>query len=96
MEARGFLVEGQVQGVGFRWWVKGRATELELRGYVRNLSDGSVEVQAVGGPESLRVLEVLLGRGPAMARVRLVRAIAVAGDVPRERFEIRREWEYGA
>jgi acylphosphatase len=41
-------VHGRVQGVGFRWWTRGRALELGLSGYASNLADGRVEVVAEG------------------------------------------------
>jgi len=41
-------VHGRVQGVGFRWWTRGRALRLGLTGYASNLSDGRVEVVAEG------------------------------------------------
>lgn len=41
-------VHGQVQGVGFRWWTRGRALALGLAGSARNLPDGRVEVVAEG------------------------------------------------
>jgi acylphosphatase len=45
-----FLIQGRVQGVGFRWFVHREASELELRGWVRNTEDGHVEVVAAGEP----------------------------------------------
>ena len=48
-----FLIEGSVQGVGFRQSCRQRAIDLGLCGWVRNLKDGSVEVQAEGGEMSL-------------------------------------------
>lgn len=42
------FVRGDVQGVGFRWWVRSQALELGLVGYAGNLVDGRVEVQAQG------------------------------------------------
>lgn len=52
-------VEGRVQGVGFRWWVKARAMELGLAGFAENLADGRVKV-VVEGPET--ICRELLGR----------------------------------
>ena len=78
-----YRVSGRVQGVGFRWWTQQQAKRLGLRGYVRNLADGSVEVQASGSPESLEHLRLLLKRGPSGAQVREVTAsIIAAADIP--------------
>ena len=41
-----FLIQGRVQGVGFRWYVNREASELNLRGWVRNTEEGDVEVFA--------------------------------------------------
>src|SRR3954468_4419193 len=41
-------VHGRVQGVGFRWWARTRARELDLVGWATNLDDGRVEVVAEG------------------------------------------------
>ena len=45
IQACRFVVRGRVQGVGFRWYVEREAHMLEIAGWVRNNSDGSVEVQ---------------------------------------------------
>jgi acylphosphatase len=63
------VVRGRVQGVGFRWFVRERARELGVRGWVRNRPDGSVEVEAAGESESLARLREWLSRGPTGARV---------------------------
>ena len=65
-------VTGQVQGVGFRYSTVRQARRLELKGYVRNLWDGSVEVVAEGPSERLQQLERWLHRGPPGAIVRRV------------------------
>jgi len=49
-------VYGDVQGVGLRGLVKRWAEELGLRGYVRNLPDGSVEIHAEGAPHAVDYL----------------------------------------
>ena len=70
-------VRGRVQGVGFRYFTLRWARELGLDGWVRNLPDGSVEVEAVGGEEALQGLRRALARGPAGARVAAVEESAV-------------------
>ncbi len=64
-----FLVQGRVQGVGFRWFVHREASELELRGWVRNTEDGAVEVVATGEPDDLAELRASLRKGPRGSRV---------------------------
>jgi acylphosphatase len=64
-----FLIQGRVQGVGFRWFVHREASELDLRGWVRNTEDGDVEVVASGSSEDLSELRDSLRRGPRGARV---------------------------
>jgi acylphosphatase len=64
-----FLVQGRVQGVGFRWFVHREASELELRGWVRNTEDGDVEVVAAGVEADLEELRASLRRGPRGSRV---------------------------
>jgi acylphosphatase len=64
-----FLIQGRVQGVGFRWFVHREASELELRGWVRNTEDGDVEVVASGTPGDLEELRASLRRGPRGSRV---------------------------
>jgi acylphosphatase len=64
-----FLVHGMVQGVGFRYSTARRASALGLGGYVRNRSDGSVEVWAEGRSEAVSTLADWLRQGPPMARV---------------------------
>jgi len=66
-------VRGQVQGVGFRYFVVEKAHSLGLRGYARNESDGSVEVLAQGPRPALEQLLALLRRGPSAAHVSEVR-----------------------
>lgn len=64
-----FLIRGRVQGVGFRWFVHREASELELRGWVRNTEEGDVEVVASGTPEDLAELRSSLRQGPRGSRV---------------------------
>ncbi len=64
-----FLVKGRVQGVGFRWFVHREASELNLRGWVRNTEDGDVEVVVTGEDNDLDELRASLKRGPRGSRV---------------------------
>lgn len=57
MIGRQVFYEGKVQGVGFRYHVKELARGFEVTGWVRNLADGRVELQACG--ESGEVLDFL-------------------------------------
>lgn len=69
MERLHALVKGDVQGVGFRYFVQRRADQLEVRGWVRNNDDGTVEVVAEGERQALEQLRRALEEGPRMARV---------------------------
>ena|SRR5438270_3834151 len=69
VEARRFVVRGRVQGVGFRWFVEREAHILGIAGWVRNNSDASVEVLAIGTRDQLSALRARLHAGPRAARV---------------------------
>jgi acylphosphatase len=62
-------VTGRVQGVSFRYFVLEKAENLDLRGWVRNRWDGSVEVTAEGPHQDLEQLLQTLRDGPPMAEV---------------------------
>ena len=68
--AKLYRVRGRVQGVGFRYFVEHSAKALDIRGWVRNHDDGSVEVYAVGTPAQHSDLAGLLRQGPRWAEVR--------------------------
>jgi acylphosphatase len=63
------VVEGRVQGVGFRYFVEEVAVNLGLSGWVRNRWDGSVEVTAEGERTALEKLTIALQRGPRASSV---------------------------
>ncbi len=71
MAVRGLhaFVSGRVQGVGYRAFTRGVARDLKLRGFVKNLPDGRVEVYAEGEEEDLRKFLESLWEGPFFARV---------------------------
>ena len=62
-------VYGNVQGVGFRIWVRGEATSLGLAGWVRNETDGSVATQIAGLDEAVSTMIERLWKGPSGASV---------------------------
>ncbi|MBM4355325.1 MAG: acylphosphatase [Deltaproteobacteria bacterium] len=66
---RRFVVRGRVQGVFYRASTEEKAAELGLAGWVRNRTDGSVEVVAAGPADLLSELEEWLHVGPRHARV---------------------------
>lgn len=62
------IVSGRVQGVGFRAWASREAIRLGITGFVRNCSDGSVEVLAEGAPDTLERFCTLLEAGNGLSR----------------------------
>jgi acylphosphatase len=83
-----FVVTGVVQGVGFRWFTRGEARRLRLRGWVRNRADGSVQVVAQGARDAVDRLEDALKRGPSGAVVEHVARQPRAADAAFEGFEV--------
>ncbi len=63
------IVHGMVQGVSFRYHTRAAASTLGVRGWVRNLPDGTVEVMAQGDDRNLRELLRWLNDGPPASRV---------------------------
>lgn len=89
MIRRRAVVHGEVQGVGFRYAARQKASELGLAGFVRNRRDGSVEAEIEGADAAVKAMLEWLGEGPAWARVRRVDVedLAPVGDAG---FSIRR------
>lgn len=69
------IVQGRVQGVGFRYWVQEEAARLRLTGMCRNLRTGDVEVVAEGEQGALEALVAMLHSGPRMAHVERVHIV---------------------
>jgi acylphosphatase len=66
------LVEGRVQGVGFRDYAQRRGSQLGLAGYVMNLKDGRVRARAEGARDIIEQLVRELEKGPPLSRVERV------------------------
>ena len=82
------IVEGLVQGVGFRWFVARRAEGLGVKGYVANRYDGSVEIEAEGDRSLLEELIREVKIGPRSAHVTNLRLEWRTPTHTRDRFEI--------
>jgi len=78
------LVEGLVQGVGFRYYVKSVAQDLGVTGWVRNRYDERVEIHALGDTEKLQKLIALVRAGPSAS---LVTDLTIEWQVPETHFE---------
>jgi acylphosphatase len=76
--AKRYFVSGMVQDVGYRYFAQRAAQRLGVTGYVRNLSDGRVEVYAIGNDGALAQLHRELERGPRGAQVSRVAEEEVA------------------
>ena len=84
MEEVHATVEGRVQGVMFRHFLKERAQEFGLSGTVENLENGSLEVIAQGPKEKLERFVIFLRKGPPQAQISRVH---IEWRVPHERLE---------
>ncbi len=83
MRSRQIRVNGQVQGVGYRYALRDEAQRLGITGWVRNRSDGSVEALLQGDAAALERLIAWARRGPALARVAALHEAAPERDFDR-------------
>ncbi len=72
------MIEGRVQGVGYRAWCAEEAQSRGLSGWVRNVKDGGVEAVFSGPSDSVVDMLDVLWQGPSFARVSLVRDLEPA------------------
>lgn len=77
MIARRFLISGLVQGVGFRYFVQRSSARHQVRGYVRNLDDGRVEVWAEGSEKAVNEFRLDLAAGPTYSQVSAVEELVI-------------------
>jgi acylphosphatase len=83
--AKRYFVSGMVQGVGYRIFTRAAAEKLQVTGFVRNLSDGRVEVFAMGAPQQHAELRAILERGPRFSSVAAVKEETALPDPQYER-----------
>ena len=87
--ARKFVISGQVQGVGFRFFAQRSAATHQVRGYVRNLADGRVEALAEGPAKAVEEFKYDLAAGPSYSSVEHVEETVLepTGRYPNFRIE---------
>jgi acylphosphatase len=78
--ARKFLIKGQVQGVGYRYFAQRSAATHQVRGYVRNLEDGRVEAFAQGAEPAVEAFKHDLTAGPTYSSVEDIEEIVLDPD----------------
>ena len=83
-----YRVEGEVQGVAFRYHTSKEASRLGIKGTVRNLPDGSVEIYASSDPGVLRIFEEFLKGNPGHSSVRKIEKEEVVDESDWEKFII--------
>lgn len=77
MIARRYLISGQVQGVGYRFFAQRSSAKHQVRGYVRNLEDGRVEVWVEGSAGAVESFKHDLAAGPAYSKVGQIEELVV-------------------
>ena len=69
MIARKYLISGDVQGVGYRYFAQRSSARHQVRGYAKNLNDGRVEIWAEGNAAAVEAFRHDLAAGPTHSRV---------------------------
>ena len=80
METHKWIATGRVQGVGFRYYTYILGNKYDLRGWVKNLPDGSVEIMVQGDEENVEDLRRDLIKGNAFIKVRELQERIVEED----------------
>lgn len=75
MIARRYFVSGRVQGVGFRYFAQRSAAKHQIRGFIRNLSDGRVEAFAEGIEQAVAAFKEDIAAGPPYSAVEMLEEI---------------------
>ena len=84
-----YIVIGKVQGVFFRSWVFDQAQSLGVKGWVRNVTDGKVEILGQGAEDALNSLKERLMQGSSLAQVQSVESNWTEYEKTYDAFEIR-------
>ncbi len=86
--ARKFIISGLVQGVGYRFFAQRAAARHQVRGYVKNLSDGRVEALVEGDEKSVENFKHDLTAGPTYSKVEHVEEMVLEPDNSYSMFRI--------
>ncbi len=84
LQVRRVMVEGYVQGVGYREFVRGWAVRLGVSGWVRNRADGAVEALLQGAATDLETLLIEMRKGPRGSEVTRLRLLEGGASDPGE------------
>ncbi len=68
-QSKTIIVRGRVQGVGFRYSTRAKAQSLNIKGFVKNMPDGSVYIEAKGDSDSMQAFVSWCHMGPPLSRV---------------------------
>ncbi|MBN2726596.1 acylphosphatase [Candidatus Mcinerneyibacteriota bacterium] len=86
---RQMVISGRVQGVGFRYFCVRHAQRLGIRGFVKNLPDGSLLVRAYGTPGAIEEFTRLVIKGPSFALVTKAETDIIPDNPESGSFEVR-------
>jgi acylphosphatase len=89
MKRIGAVVEGRVQGVGFRYFTQETACRHHLSGWVRNTPEGNVELEAQGGTADIEAFVKELREGPQLSQVTGLRTYDMPLEENEQGFAIR-------
>jgi acylphosphatase len=70
MQQAHIFISGNVQGIGYRQFVKSNAKKLNLTGWVQNIEDGGVEAVFCGDKETIEQMIEICRKGPFLAEVK--------------------------
>ena len=85
------IVTGTVIGVGFRWWLKTRANERKIYGWVRNRSENEVEALLLGHEKDVDDILKLCKKGPTSSNVKSIKIEDYQQEYFKKSFDILRE-----
>jgi acylphosphatase len=88
--ARKFIISGQVQGVGYRYFAQRSAARHQVRGYVKNLDDGRVEAFAQGTAKQVDEFKHDLVAGPTYSKVKEIEETVLEPTITYSTFRIER------